>query len=102
MGFEITQDAEKTIYLIMLCISICTFDVSAQPYTINKQVKGKKHMVVTAHPLASEAGLLILKKGGNAIDAMVAVHFVLAVVYQRAGNIGGGGYLIYRRNHYKV
>jgi gamma-glutamyltranspeptidase/glutathione hydrolase len=92
----------KHLYLFMLFIIMFACEVNAQPYTINKQVKGKKHMVVTAHPLASEAGLIILKKGGNAIDAMVAVHFVLAVVYQRAGNIGGGGYLIYRRNHYDI
>jgi gamma-glutamyltranspeptidase/glutathione hydrolase len=53
-------------------------------------------MVVSAKEQASEVGLGILKKGGNAIDAAVAVQFALAVVYPNAGNIGGGGYLVYR------
>lgn len=59
-------------------------------------VMGDSAMVVTAHPLASEIGVDILKKGGNAFDAAVAVKFALAVCYPRAGNLGGGGFAVFR------
>lgn len=64
----------------------------------SKPVTSSQGMVVTAHPIASSVGVSILQKGGNAIDAAVAVEFALAVVYPNAGNIGGGGFLLYRSN----
>lgn len=70
--------------------------VNPYQYQINKKAEGNSGAVVTAHPLASEVGLQILKSGGNAVDAAIAVQLALAVVYPGAGNIGGGGFLVGR------
>ena len=55
---------------------------------------GKNGMVTTQHFIATEVGEKILNKGGNAFDASIAIGFTLAVVLPRAGNIGGGGFMV--------
>ena len=69
---------------------------------IKKEPIYKKGMVSSAHPVASKVGLDILKNGGNAFDAAIGVHFALSVVYPNAGNIGGGGFAVYRLNDGEV
>jgi gamma-glutamyltranspeptidase / glutathione hydrolase len=58
-------------------------------------VKAKRHMVVAAHPLAAEAGLAILRKGGNALDAAIATQMVLNLVEPQSSGIGGGTFFLY-------
>ena len=70
--------------------------IETEPYETPKTATGKQGIVTSAHPEATRVGLAILKKGGNATDAAIAVQLALAVVYQRAGNIGGGGFMVHR------
>ena len=65
-------------------------------FAATKAVYAQHAMVSSVHPIASKVGITILRRGGNAIDAAVAVGFALGVMHPAAGNIGGGGFMVIR------
>jgi gamma-glutamyltranspeptidase len=75
-----------------IAIALLAFAV---PLHAGSNIVATSAALSTASPYATSAGLSVLKRGGNAIDAAVAVEFALAVVHLQAGNIGGGGFLVY-------
>lgn len=68
--------------------------INPYKYSVQKRVECPNGAVVSAHTLASKVGVEMMKKGGNAFDAVIATQLALAVVYPGAGNIGGGGFLL--------
>jgi gamma-glutamyltranspeptidase/glutathione hydrolase len=75
--------------------SMLALMLTASSAMAGSQVTASKAALATASPYATQIGLSVLKSGGNAIDASVAVAFALAVAHPQAGNLGGGGFLVY-------
>lgn len=88
----------KKITFILYFISICSFAQTSK----QTGLVVSKAMVVSAREEASKIGAAIMKKGGNAFDAMAATELALAVAYPYAGNIGGGGFMVYRKANGEV
>src|SRR6516164_5066981 len=77
----------------IVALSLCAQAVAG---SVMRPTHAPKAMVVSVQPDASDAGVEIMKAGGNAVDAAVAVGFALAVTHPEAGNIGGGGFMLFR------
>jgi gamma-glutamyltranspeptidase/glutathione hydrolase len=70
--------------------------VAASSFAANRPTRAKHGMVISQSDIASQVGVDVMKAGGNAVDAAVATAFALAVTHPAAGNIGGGGFLVFR------
>jgi gamma-glutamyltranspeptidase/glutathione hydrolase len=89
---------KKSVILLLLLTWGCASHKPDDKYIEGKGITVDHGIIVSTHPIGSETGAAILKKGGNAIDAAIATEFALAVCYPEAGNIGGGGFMLIRKS----
>ncbi len=101
MNLKISQ-VKKVIYLIAVVLFLVQCKEQQPKIVIEKGFIADSAMVVSARHEASSIGISILKKGGNAFDAMIATDLALVVSYPFAGNIGGGGFAVFRTKNGKV
>lgn len=92
---------KRILLWVFLALHLSCKTTIQEPPAVHLQkgrgVTAKNAMVVSAREEASKIGLAVMKSGGNAFDAMVATEMALAVVYPFAGNLGGGGFMVYRK-----
>jgi gamma-glutamyltranspeptidase/glutathione hydrolase len=92
----------KILNLFLYLLFCASSNAQKMAPAVSKNIYCDNGAVVSAHPLASKAGLMVLLQGGNAVDAAIATQLALAVVYPGAGNLGGGGFMIASLNNGKT